>query len=99
MSHGFKQHFLAILTLLFITAQSFAVWHNAEYGSAEHKHQGKTCDVYVFAKNNTGDAPVAPVMLLAEHYFYKETPVFTVNIAPAILKHAHFGRAPPLPFS
>lgn len=68
-----KARLVALLALVFLTAQFFAAAHGAAYGDADHVHDGHPCIVASMVKKSSDmDVASAPHFDLAEKGFWIE---------------------------
>jgi len=84
------------LAVSFLAVQMFALLHMAEHGFKEHKHNGKTCSIYLYGEQakfflNSTVVPVVsePTYTFFEIRVYKETDVHSIDF------NAASPRAPP----
>lgn len=49
-----------LFAIVFLSVRLLSTLHMAEYGFAEHEHDGRLCDIYLLCKHNqTAAAPVS----------------------------------------
>lgn len=78
-----KARIVALLALLFVSAQFLGVAHNAAYGEADHGHDGQPCIVASIVKK-TADMDVATAphpALTGQGTWIEATPVLEAPLA------------------
>ncbi|SDE21563.1 MULTISPECIES: hypothetical protein [Kordiimonas] len=90
-----KARLVALLALVFVSAQFFAAAHSAAYGDADHVHDGHPCIVASIVKKSSDmDVAAAPAVVLNDRAEWLEP---TALPAAPQSRAARFGtiRAPP----
>jgi hypothetical protein len=87
--------FAALLIALFLGLQSFSLLHMADFGFAEHDHDGQICDIYLLSEQNKfSDTPTDAPSFSAT--YKPETPSFgTKSTWVKEARKSALARAPP----
>lgn len=76
-----NKKFSLFLVVCFLSVQVFSLFHMAEHGFKEHKHNGHVCGIYLYGEQaKSTDLSAAPVLSGPSYIFFE----FSVQKEPDV---------------